>query len=291
MLAFFDKRYWRFLMFITLGMLSNELVASVPLILLFISIFEKTKLKIKYLFAGLIVATLFLLLRFVWFPTSLGSEYLLSFSPLVWLKNLKWYVFRAFGLAEGFRGHIDMWQIQVSLIALVGVALAFARRLRISSIFLLGIGWFIVAIMPVMLLSHHQSPIYQIIGLPGMIIALLSLLPKKLVLNWKVAGVMFLYFVSSLLSVRAMQEYHWVTKRARLARYHLNKLKMHRVEQDSVVSFINSTPKSSTHVYFSLGGENGVKVFFDKSVKALFEDFDSVSLSPETIYIFSHKEI
>lgn len=291
MLAYLNKKYGRFLIFMVLGMLSNELVLIVPLVVGLIDIMQKEKVKYKYVISGILIAGIVLLIRFVLIPTSLGSEYILSTNPVIWFKNLKWYLFRGIGLAEGFRAHLDMWQIKVSLIALFGVAAAFIRKVKTGKLFWVGLGWFGLGVLPMLILSHHQSPIYLIIGLPGLILTALSLLPQNLKFNWKTASILGLYFLFSLLAVRAMQEYHWVTQRARLAQYHLQKIANHKINDKTVVSFINSVPESSKHIYFALGGDKAVKVFFGRQITVKFEDFEEVSFSPNTIFIFARKQL
>ncbi len=297
---FVRGRYYRFWLWMLLGFLSSELVAAVPLFLIFFLLIRREIKKIKWLIMPCAGVVGLFLLRFVIKPTSLATEYVLSFNPLIWLVNLRWQAIRAFGLPEGFRAYWHFTSIKLTIFGLllfwlIIIYLLFKNRRELFSVTkyylaIIGFGWFILSLVPVLFLAHHQSPIYQIVGLPGFILAVLSLLPKSINKNLLLilAG---LFIFSSFWSIRAMNEYHWITQRARIAKYHLEKLSRHQPKPGETVVFLNTLPNSSTEVYLALAGENAVKAFFGENLRVYFEDFSGVIYSASTSYIFSRIKI
>lgn len=134
-----------------------------------------------------------------------------------------------------------------------------------------GLGWWLAALLPVVFLEHHQSPIYQIIGLPGLIVAISPWLKQS---RWKYVGVA-MFVAGAFWGVRAMEQYHWVTQRAREAKYYVQKIaNLKQVKNRDTVVFINTTTESSLRAYLALGAGNGIKVFFGDGVKVYFEDIN-----------------
>src|SRR3990167_9048037 len=280
MLAFVDKKHGWFLVWFTLGLLSNELVIMVPFILML-------QRKTRWLIPAFVAAGALMVLRFLLVPVSLGSEYVMSFSPVTWVINLRWQVMRSMGLPEGFRAYLNWPSIQLAVIFLSGFWAIWLSSVQIKKRILLGIGWYVLSLMPVLLLVHHQSPIYQIIGLPGFILVIMLLGEKAVESRLKFGILAGVFFVGAFWSVRAMNDYHWVTKRARIARYHIEKLQTHNPPPNSSIIFLNTVPGSSQEVYMALAGDHAVKALFGNSYQALFEDFNPGAYPPNAIYILS----
>ena len=89
--------------------------------------------------------------------------------------------------------------------------------------------------------------------------------------------------------VRAMEQYHWVTSRAREAEYYIKKIQNKNVQDGDTIAFVNRTPESSLRAYIALGAGNGVKVFFGNETKVYFEDLGMPNLDPQakTHYVVS----
>ena len=282
-LAWINKKYIKFSLWFGLALISNELAISViPIALLL-----RQKL-MKLIPVGL-VAALVIGGRWLLAPPSLGTEYGLKFLPQVALTNLRWQVIRALGFPEGLTG-----QLQLPMTKLAGVLVGLAavmligqtvRSKRLGSRFWLGAGWFVAALLPVLFLERHQSPIYGVIGLPGFFLMMSDWMKSsRWVMVWAI-----LFTIGSLFAIRAMEQYHWVTQRAREAEYYVKKLQAKKIQDGDRVVFINNTkPESSLRAYFALGAGNGIKVFFGKNTESFFEDVTEVPLtSAKTHYVVS----
>ncbi len=289
---FLERRYSWFLLWMLLGLLSNELVVMVPLILAtyFLWPGRDSVPDWKWLVPAAMLALGLLWLRFVMVPTSLGSEYVLSFSPSTWISNLRWQMLRSVGLPEGFRAYISWYKVQLGLAAWMLFWGIWLWSVRLKLVNLWGVVWYGLALTPVLLLLHHQSPIYQIVGLPGFILAILLLVKHNLKSNLKIATMAGLFFVSAFWSVRAMNDYHWVTKRARIAKYHTEKLRRHNPSPDSSVIFLNTEINSSEQVYLALAGDHGAKALFGNEIQSWFEDLDQEAYPKNAVFVLSRME-
>lgn len=266
-LAWLNNKTGRFLAYLLLALLSNELAISV----IPVAFILKRDLR-KLIPAGL-MALVIVGGRWLIAPPSLGSEYGMKFLPQVAMGNLKWQAIRAIGFPEGFGGQMQlpMTALAVMLMGLsilILVLMAIKRRVVMAR-FWLGALWFVAALLPVLFLEHHQAPIYGIIGLPGFLLMLSPWLigQKKLAYLW-----LGTFVVGAFFSVRALEEYHWVTNRAREAEYYIEKLRTKQVRNGDTVVFINKTPESSLQAYITLGAGNGVRVWFGDKVQTYFEN-------------------
>ena len=270
LLNWLNNKQGKFLLFLLLGLLSNELAISVVGIAWLLRR-DLRKLIPAGLMGGVIVGG-----RWLIAPPFLGAEYGLKFSLQLALANLRWQIIRAVGFIEGFWGQLSsplvvMSVIFISLAAVWLIGMGGGRKIKLTPLFFLGLAWFGLAVMPVVFLQHHQSPIYQIIGLPGFFLALSQILKPqsdKLVTVW-----LGLFVLGSLLGIRGMEKYHWVTLRAKEANYYIDKLEQRQAKDGEAVVFINSQPEASTRAYFALGAGNGVKVWFGDKTQVYFEDF------------------
>ena len=142
------------------------------------------------------------------------------------------------------------------------------RTGRWGTRFWIGSLWFGLALAPVLFLERHQSPIYGVIGLPGFFLMMSGWLRPK----WATVWIM-VFTIGAFFGIRAMEQYHWVTRRAREAEYYIEKLQAKKIQEGDRVVFINNTkPESSLRAYFALGGGNAIKVFFGQNTEVFFED-------------------
>lgn len=278
-LAWLNQRYVRFSLWLLLALLSNELAISViPIVLLLKPAWKKL---IPVGLIGLVIVGG----RWLIAPPALGTEYGMQFSPQVALSNLRWQLIRTVGFPEGWAGQWQLWQTKLAvsfisvsaLIMLIGVIKSGFRLKWV------GLGWWLAALLPVVFLERHQSPIYQIIGLPGLILAISPWLKPSL---WKYVGVA-VFVAGAFWGIRAMERYHWVTVRAREAEYYIKKIQNKNVQDGDTVAFINKTPESSLRAYVALGAGNGIKVFFGNETKVYFEDLGIPNLNLQTHYVVS----
>ena len=280
-LAWLDQRYVKFSLWFLLALLSNELAISViPIVLLLKPVWKKL---IPVGLIGLVIIGG----RWLMAPPALGSEYGMQFSPQVALSNLRWQLIRAVGFPEGFAGQWQLWQTKLAVIFMALSSLLLLAGMIKSKFKLrwLGLGWWLAALLPVAFLERHQSPIYQIIGLPGLVLAISPWLKPS---RWKYVGVV-MFMAGAFWGIKAMERYHWVTTRAREAEYYIKKIQGKNVQDGDTVAFINRTPESSLRAYIALGAGNGVRVWFGEEIRVYFEDFGIPNLDPQakTHYVVS----
>ncbi|OGY15675.1 MAG: hypothetical protein A2784_03165 [Candidatus Chisholmbacteria bacterium RIFCSPHIGHO2_01_FULL_48_12] len=280
-LAWLNQRYVRFSLWWLLALLSNELALGVIPIVWLLKPAWKRLIPVGLI--GLVIVGG----RWLLASPALGTEYGLKFLPQVALSNLRWQFIRAAGFPEGFAGQWQFWQTKLAIGFIAGSALIMLTGV-IKSGFKLkwaGLGWWLAALLPVVFLERHQSPIYQIIGLPGLVLAISAWLKPN---RWQYAG-LAMFVAGAFWGVRAMEQYHWVTSRAREAEYYIKKIQGKKVQDGDTIAFVNRTPESSLRAYIALGAGNGVKVFFGNETKVYFEDLGMPNLDPQakTHYVVS----
>ncbi len=278
--AWLDKKNWQFLGWLILALLSNELaVAVIPIAWLLERNWK------KLIPAGLITV---MIIGGRWLVQSpaFGTEYGMKLNFAVAAANLRWQLIRAVGFPEGFTGQWQLWQTKLAVIFMALSSLLLLAGMIKSKFKLrwLGLGWWLAALLPVVFLEHHQSPIYQIIGLPGLILAISPWLKAG---QWKYVGVA-IFMAGAFWGIRAMEQYHWVTTRAREAEYYIRKIQSKNIQGTDAVAFINRMPESSLRAYIALGAGNGIKVFFGEKTQIYFEDFGLPGdLPAKTHYVVS----
>ena len=267
-----NQKHIRFSIWFLLALLSNELAISVVPIAWLLRR-EWRKLILAGLMGVAVVGG-----RWLVAPPPLGTEYGMKFLPQIALNNLRWQVIRAVGLPEGFGGQLalDATKLAVMFIGLsLLMLLAAAMRTgRLGTRFWMGSLWFGLALVPVLFLEHHQSPIYGIIGLPGFFLMISGWLedqPRRWIMAWAI-----LFVMGGVFGIRAMEQYHWVTRRAREAEYYIEKLKNKPVKDGDAVVFMSKTPESSLRAYIALGAGKGVNVWFGDEVEVFFEDVTGI---------------
>jgi hypothetical protein len=280
-LAWLNQRYVRFSLWFLLALLSNELAISVlPIVLLLKPAWKKL---VPVGLIGLVIVGG----RWLMAAPALGTEYGMQFSPQVALGNLRWQLIRAAGFPEGFAGQWQLWQTKLAVIFMALSSLLLLAGMIKSKFKLrwLGLGWWLAALLPVAFLEHHQSPIYQIIGLPGLVLAISPWLKPN---RWQYVG-LAMFTAGAFWGVRATEQYHWVTSRAREAEYYIKKIQNKHVQDGDTIAFVNQAPESSLRAYIALGAGNGVKVWFGEKLQVYFEDVTGLpgETSTKTHYLVS----
>jgi hypothetical protein len=283
-------KYWRFLLLFLLGLLSNELMVTLPVILLIYELLFKKSSLVK-LIPPAIAVIVFISLRFFLFTTLLGEYYRLNFTIKQLTRSLRWYTLRLINLPEGIKFFLFLeksaflsfcFSCLFVFFFLILPLLFFKTKKPLNwRIIILGTTWFFLSLTPVIFMSQHQSPLYASLGLPGFFLCLGEIFQKftqDKVQKYLTLGAIFSFFLTSFFSVRLMQKHHWVTKRAQLAKRYLTLLQKYHLEliQKQTVYFKNQTPDASKELYFAFAGPTALQIFFNQpNLQVLFEDFDS----------------
>jgi hypothetical protein len=217
-----------FLISLILGLLTNELMITLPIVLFFYSIlFNKKKLFVIY--AALLVL-FYLILRFFVFKTASGGDYFFDISPKTIINNYQWYVLWSFGWPETMRDQMinfftrnpgsdflvnfkkEFIIFLAGFYTMILLLLIFNLKKIFKKEILFSIILFCVSLIPVIFFKTHSYPHYAGIGLLG-IVLFISLRLKKISL---VAFLIIWVFVSKT-SINLDMKVHWIVWHSKLA--------------------------------------------------------------------------
>ncbi|MFW6116319.1 MAG: hypothetical protein ACOC6F_01200 [bacterium] len=183
---------WRILSLLTyaLGLLSKEIAITFPAILLLVELIGQFRCRERFSLAdsmrkllsyGLLVAG-YLLLRASKSPEFLPSEgpYSWSMSPTIVLDNLWTYVCDALYLRDWLNAVPQQaCGLCLVLLAVLIVSALLSRRGWVA--LLLGTGWFVISLLPVLFLTERTYSFYAYFSLGG--IALVLAVPADMLLS------------------------------------------------------------------------------------------------------------
>lgn len=290
LISYLHKKQYSFIFFFLLALLSNELSATLPLIILSYHLILKKPLAWKKLILPVIFIGSFIFLRFFWFTTSLGESYKPHFTPGQFLSGLRWYLFRSLSLPELIKDFLDkepflklnLFTAVVFLFSsfLVPSFLLFIKKKRKINfkILLFAFSWFALSLLPVIFMPKHLLSSYLTIGLPGILLfwlyhlSLLQTKFKKILIVIALGS----FFASSLISVRFLKKHHWIVYRAKIAEKNIQNLlkTTPKFENKSIIYFEETKPNSAKELYLALSGEAAIKVFYNNpTLQVFFEGF------------------
>jgi len=230
-LAFYlwlESKIKLFLIIFILGLLTNELMITLPIVLFFYSIlFNKKKLFVIY--AALLVL-FYLVLRFLVFKTATGGDYAFTFSPKVIINNFQWYILWSFGWPETMRDQMinfftrnprsdflvnfktEFTIFLAGVYTMILLLLIFKIKKIFNKKILFSLILFCVSLMPVIFFKTHSYPHYAGISLLG-IVLFISLRLKKITI---IAFLVIWVFVSKT-AIDLNMKVHWVVWHSQLA--------------------------------------------------------------------------
>lgn len=302
------------LMFV-LALLSDELVICLPMILIFYYLFSKN-IKINLLFKNIIIFLPFLTLvilyifyRSIIVPINFNDTYHPYFD-LRAIKNLWWYVLWLFNLPEEFKYQMisffkinpkfiqDFYQVNMRAwwlliinvffiyfiplgIMLFGKSYVKKRQLFFKTSFL-GLGWFLVCLLPVIFLPLHQYPYFLTIAGIGFYLFLLS--PLAYVITYcrakKYSLLIFmlislsLWYTASLTNVQFMGTIHWIIPRAKFSQIYINRIKSQFPQLPSGSTIvITKMIEKQTLIHALMDSDAAYFIYRDSSIKLAYDDF------------------
>lgn len=303
--------------FFILALLSRETAITLPIIVLMYEIFvgkkRNTKEIIKKIFPYFLILSIYVLLRFSFkmFPDS--KIYSFTLSPKKIINNYFWYSMWGLGAPESLVDFIGpglkinsrfflyspplgllvlIFPIMISTAVLIrGINYFFKTKEKGNSIFL--IGWFIVTLLPFVMLLNHRFAYYLEIPFFG-----LSGLTATVFSKGKSFKVLFilLFLLGSFLAVSFYNKTYWAINRADVSKKIIKELKdkYSVLPHASNLVFLNdpnySSPSkewggTSSQAKIALSGCEGPKfIFEDYSLKCFFED-DGIIWPPNSYLI------
>jgi len=277
-----------------LGLLFHELVIITPLMIIVLNHLLRLKLFQKPLSkaysAGFVLITfLYLLLRLVILPIPISGTY----APHLGGENISsliWYSLWSFNLPEEFKYQVVLSKLHIQpkflqnftsqiiiwvsgVLTLLTVSLFGFIRLNRSkrSLLLLGISWFVIGLSLFLFLPLHLYPMYALVGLPGLVLILATLTPKRPLF---ITILLLAWLIPSFTTLRFAEKTHWTVQEAKLAKQIFYKAK----EQ------FPSLPKNSTlslkddyQVKHTLADQHGIHFLYnDNSLTTHFGDYHDI---------------
>ncbi|MFA6571805.1 MAG: hypothetical protein WCT77_11295 [Bacteroidota bacterium] len=273
-----------------LGLFTYEIIAVVPLVLVvYYLLFNKT-LNLGKLIPFFIGDGVLILIKFVLFPASAGSIYSISFNRQT-LVNLYSYVLWIFNWPEemkaqmirfmtfnpvfvsGFRIFVMIFTIGLSILFISLIIIPVITILKSKSnhhirLCLLGLWWFIVGLLPVLLFPYHTYSYYLPVSLAGILIPLcfgatsITTSPKYRWVN----------IISTLLIIGV-----WVTLTATTIQFNKNIYwapQRAKISERLVMEAINEKydNPSKTKFNFPSGSENKLSLNDQDALQVIFHD-------------------
>ncbi len=295
-LTFFKKKYILSYLFFILALLSKETAVMLPVILLFLTWYQK-KIDFRKLLPIALILLPYLYLRLIRFGGAAGETYIWNFSSLRTGNTLMWYSLWSLGAPELLIDYIGSglrpiprfftdypfwWPVILGLLItnLGLVTYLLVRNIRKIDKKLIGlVTLFITSLLPVLFLPQHKFALELGLPLIWFAFGVSYLLPVK--------GKLLYLFLFIYLSFNLSMNYltytrHYSVGRAKIAlKVYEYFFKNYPIEpKGSYFEFVNDTADygpswgSSKQIANSVGGSELFRVLYrDPSYSVYFEDF------------------
>ncbi len=296
LLSHINNQKWRSLAFFVLALLSKETAVMLPVILLFLTWYQK-KIDFRKLLPFVLILLPYLYLRLIRFGGAAGETYIWNPSLLKAGNTLMWYFLWSLGAPEllidyigsglrpiprFFTDYPSWWPVILGLLfANLGILFYFfIRRIRKINRLLLASGvLFVISLLPVLFLPQHKFALELGLPLIWFSLGVASLLPEK--------GKFFRLFIFSYLALNLSMNYltytrHYSVGRAKISRKIFDYVNRNYpiAPQGSYFEFVNDTVDygpswgSSKQIANSTGRSELFRVLYrDPGYSVYFEDF------------------
>lgn len=295
-----------------LALASSEFTLVLPVIFALYPFFLKEKIQIKYILPFLAVDLAYIFVRFILFPIPAGGDYQLSADTKL-LNNYLWYILWGFNFPETFKYLIfpslpresfkillDFWQVTLPAILLLifSTARVALRAIQELKIFLIGLAWFTIGLLPVIFLAKHSYPLYLSFAGIGMILILISSFKKAP--TYLTLGFIVLWLIASFSTLNFTKDNHWIKNEQAVSRAYVDYvLATHAAPPQNSV-FIFKPPNitfSENHDIVIVEGEDTIKlalsdqnamqvIFAGISIKSIFSSHQQKVNLPEGLPSF-----
>ncbi|MEK9171094.1 MAG: hypothetical protein AAB823_00110 [Patescibacteria group bacterium] len=174
-LSAFEKRLFLSVLFFFMGILTNELVTVVPLLMMLLRFAKKRRLIIPII----IILGLYGAVRLK-FPSASNGDYGFRIGTNV-IQNIRWLGMWTLGWPETYKDQftsffnlnkdfLPVFSGETFIFALTSVLIlaVFLTSIKSNRTILLGISWFIAALSPVIFFNNHIYPHYVLIASVGL---------------------------------------------------------------------------------------------------------------------------
>ncbi len=316
LVSFLNKKYGLSLILFALGLLTNEFLLTLPVIIsLWMLLFSK--LNLRYLVKMGCIASFYILIRFGVAHVPVSGSYALTLSPTQLVLNLRNYLLWSFNWPDeiqnqfvtmfklnsqfvtNFSREIRFWLVNlvlfISFFAVVPLSKIFRDRKSqkdILKIVLFGGLWYMITLAPVLFFEGHAFSYYLVLPLIGLLLAALILAE-----NWlqreKQTSLVYVcllfacsaWYVSAFRTTRLNTYIHWAPRRAKIAQQIISKAQSQypTVEPNSVVI----VPENSEYMW-ALGDQNALQVIYgDTSIATFYgssKSYQKSALAKQKVY-------
>lgn len=310
MIAFLNKKFiWAFLFF-CLGLASTELILSVIPILFVISKVKIGK-SVKNLFPYIILAIIYLIIRFFIFPLPKSGQYELKFTAQI-LTNFFWYFVWIFNVPEKMATILFFSNLKASLAAIIqffqylifplmlitAFFILISRSKIKKTVIIKGLIWFVVGILPVIFLPHHVYPMYLVVSSLGIFYILAKSLEKFKNYTFIIFAFSIAWFFSAYKTLSFTQVNHWIRNEQAISKaytiYVKDKIKNPKSEtgflfKPADLSFSvknNFTIKDKKEIFQSLNDQSSLQVIYnDSSIRSFYANHLEPIIIPSDINV------
>ncbi len=313
-LLYFRKHILISIVLFVMGLLSNELLISLPVLLL---IYELVlgKREFKKLAIYFILTFAYLVMRWQYLPNVQQGDYQLQLGFKQLLLNLRDYClwalnwpneihnqFSSFLLLnltfmKNFLFQITTWMINTLLVLFViGLSLLnFIRNSTSRHIMIFGGMWFVIGLMPVLFFSQHAFSYYVPVALVGLIVVLGSSVANLSKTINPVQYIILLLFIgsglyaASLLTMEFDYYTHWAPRRSQLSQKFITNIRNKFPTLLPGFTVVVKHSGSSSEYQWAMGDENALKVIYnDDSISTLYlnklDTLPQTSLEKPVVY-------
>lgn len=302
------KSYFFSLLFFSLSLASHEIIITAPLIM---AAYKPKNLFKLWPFFALSAAFVYIdIFRIGLSPAE--EQYQAVFDPKKILHSLSWYSTWAFGLPEmlidfvlpGFKLNPNLIRYWGNYYTVIFFAAATAFGILCTRLFFLNrksffaVIWFIIALLPVILLPAHKSTHYLIFALVGFW-SLIMLLALDLSKKW-LAIFLILLFILQVTSIKLGEKTYWAAARGNAAQKLLSDIKSrYPTLPKGSVFLITNDPNypfltkqwggTSKQASFILNGADALQLLYqDPTLQVFYEDLDGApaDFPPSRVLIY-----
>lgn len=302
------KFYLFSLLFFALSLASHEIIIATPLVMA--AYRPKNLFKLWPFFA--LAASLLFIDIFKIGLSPLEEQYQAVFDPKKILHSLSWYSAWAFGLPEmlidfvlpGAKLNPNLMRYWGNYYTVIFFSAGVAFLILMSRLFFLnrksifaGL-WFIIALLPVILLPTHKSTHYLIFALVGFL-SLVMLLAINLPKKW-LAVFLIMLFILQVTSIKLGEKTFWAVSRGSAAQKLLTDIKSRypTMPKGSAIYFTNDPNYpfltkqwggTSKQASFILNGADALQLLYqDPTLQVFYQDLGGVpaDFPPSRIFVY-----
>lgn len=290
------------LIFFILGMLTLENTIILPVLFILWGFIYKKKILYKDVFPYFALVMFYVILRTIIFPPPLIQSYEISLNIASTLRNYLLWLFNwpeeigrqmigPFSIStifiKNFRNYVYRWTLSSAIVIVMTIVIPFIagifkkKKISINKNSMFGLLWIIISLTLLILFSNHMFPYYLPVTLFGFIIFITGLL-SQFVESFHIKSFVLLFYLSVIIAfwywagfnvIKFNQKVHWATKRARMAKYVIDRL------TPQIKPYGNYKINLRNKLfYLALNNQDGLHVVFGENVETLYGD---LGLNPE----------